>query len=87
MSTSRFTRATEDDPAGVPASELRALTVALRRNPAATVEQFPTIAKLRAARRLWYEVCAHSGASADAGGQRQHAVTARPMLTARELSS
>ncbi|WP_347354777.1 methylmalonyl-CoA mutase family protein [Intrasporangium sp.] len=48
---------------------------------AATVEQFPTIAKLRAARRLWSRVAELSGASARAGGQRQHAVTSRPMMS------
>ena len=48
---------------------------------AATDEQFPTIAKLRAARRLWARVAELSGASADAGGQRQHAVTSRPMMS------
>lgn len=48
---------------------------------AATDEQFPTIAKLRAARRLWSRVAELSGAAADAGGQRQHAVTGRPMMS------
>ncbi|WP_460800553.1 methylmalonyl-CoA mutase family protein [Nocardioides pacificus] len=48
---------------------------------AATDEQFPTIAKLRAARRLWARVAELSGASADAGGQRQQAVTSRPMMS------
>jgi methylmalonyl-CoA mutase len=46
---------------------------------AATDEQFPTIAKLRAARRLWTrvaEICAEPAAE-----QRQHAVTSRPMLS------
>ncbi|WP_235735940.1 methylmalonyl-CoA mutase family protein [Nocardioides alcanivorans] len=47
---------------------------------AATAEQFPTIAKFRAARRLWARVAELSGASADASGQRQHAVTSRPMM-------
>ena len=47
---------------------------------AATDEQFPTIAKLRAARRAWHRVLELSGAP-DAAGQRQHAVTSRPMLT------
>ena len=47
---------------------------------AATDEQFPTIAKLRAARRTWHRVLELSGAP-DAAGQRQHAVTSRPMLT------
>jgi methylmalonyl-CoA mutase len=47
---------------------------------AATDEQFTTIAKLRAARRLWDRVLQLSGAN-DAPGQVQHAVTSRPMLT------
>ena len=46
---------------------------------AATDEQFPTIAKLRAARRLWTRLLALS----DAGplAQYQHAVTSRPMMS------
>jgi methylmalonyl-CoA mutase len=48
---------------------------------AATDDQFLTIAKLRAARRLWDRVGELSGASADARGQRQHAVTSRPMMS------
>jgi methylmalonyl-CoA mutase len=48
---------------------------------AATDEQFPTIAKLRAARRLWARVLELSGASAG-HEQRQHAVTSRPMMSA-----
>lgn len=48
---------------------------------AATDEQFPTIAKLRAARRLWNRVTELSGVTADARGQRQHAVTSRPMMS------
>ncbi|WP_436701564.1 methylmalonyl-CoA mutase family protein [Nocardioides sp. BYT-33-1] len=52
---------------------------------AATDEQFPTIAKLRAARVLWARVLELSGVGVDAadGGvaQRQHAVTSRPMLS------
>lgn len=47
----------------------------------ATVEQLPTIAKLRAARRLWSRICALSGVTITASGQRQHAVTSRPMMT------
>jgi methylmalonyl-CoA mutase len=46
---------------------------------AATDEQLPTIAKLRAARRLWarvLEVC-----EAEPAEQRQHAVTSRAMLS------
>ncbi|GAA2878201.1 methylmalonyl-CoA mutase family protein [Streptosporangium fragile] len=49
---------------------------------AATADQFLTIAKLRAARRLWArvaEVCGAPGA-----GQRQHAVTSSAMMTARD---
>jgi methylmalonyl-CoA mutase len=47
---------------------------------AATADQFLTIAKLRAARRLWARVAEELGASS-AGGQRQHAVTSSAMLT------
>ncbi|GAA3515805.1 methylmalonyl-CoA mutase family protein [Aeromicrobium panaciterrae] len=45
---------------------------------AATDEQFPTIAKLRAARRLWNRVVELSGGAPT--GQLQHAVTSRPMM-------
>ncbi|GAB2968230.1 methylmalonyl-CoA mutase family protein [Nocardioides montaniterrae] len=51
---------------------------------AATDEQFPTIAKLRAARRLWARVLELSGVSAGSTtgtGMRQHVVTSRPMYT------
>ena len=47
---------------------------------AATDEQFPTIAKLRAARRLWNRVAELSGVTTAAAGQAQHAVTSRPMM-------
>jgi methylmalonyl-CoA mutase len=47
---------------------------------AATDEQFPTIAKLRAARRLWSRIVELSGVSSSAAGQFQHAVTSRPMM-------
>lgn len=50
---------------------------------AATADQFLTIAKLRAARRLWSRVAEVSGAPA-AGGQRQHAVTSTVMTTRRD---
>ena len=46
---------------------------------AVTDEQFPQIAKLRAARRLWSRVVELSGGSA--AEQRQHAVTSRPMMS------
>ncbi|BBH16619.1 methylmalonyl-CoA mutase [Nocardioides baekrokdamisoli] len=51
---------------------------------AATDEQFPTIAKLRAARQLWARVLEISGVPAGSTGeveQRQHAVTSRPMFS------
>ncbi|WP_395365742.1 methylmalonyl-CoA mutase family protein [Streptomyces sp. YH02] len=50
---------------------------------AATADQFLTIAKLRAARRLWARVAEVCGAP-DAGGQRQHAVTSTVMMTRRD---
>ncbi|WP_409235337.1 methylmalonyl-CoA mutase small subunit [Streptomyces sp. PA5.6] len=50
---------------------------------AATADQFLTIAKLRAARRLWARVAEVSGVPA-AGGQRQHAVTSPVMMTRRD---
>ncbi|MBO0842613.1 MAG: methylmalonyl-CoA mutase, partial [Nocardioides sp.] len=46
---------------------------------AATDEQFPTIAKLRAARRLWARVLSVSGA--EGVPMRIHAATSRPMLS------
>lgn len=48
---------------------------------AATDEQLPTIAKLRAARRLWARVLELSGASDDHRQVVLHAVTSRPMAT------
>ncbi|APY89700.1 methylmalonyl-CoA mutase [Streptomyces alfalfae] len=50
---------------------------------AATADQFLTIAKLRAARRLWARVAEVCG-SAAAGAQRQHAVTSPVMMTRRD---
>lgn len=50
---------------------------------AATADQFATIAKLRAARRIWARVAQLCGAPA-AGGQHQHAVTSAAMMTARD---
>jgi methylmalonyl-CoA mutase len=47
---------------------------------AATADQFLTIAKLRAARRLWSRITSVSGAST-AIAQRQHVVTSRAMMT------
>ncbi|USX50894.1 methylmalonyl-CoA mutase family protein [Lentzea sp. HUAS12] len=48
---------------------------------AATADQFTTIAKLRAARRLWARVAEVSGAD---GVQLQHAVTSSAMMTRRD---
>lgn len=74
-------------------AELRALTAGglsvaralgqLEFRYAATADQFATIAKLRAARRLWARVAEVCGAP-EAGGQRQHAVTSSAMMTARD---
>ncbi|MER7992267.1 methylmalonyl-CoA mutase family protein [Micromonospora chalcea] len=50
---------------------------------AATADQFATIAKLRAARRLWARVAQVCGVP-EAGAQRQHAVTSAAMMTARD---
>ncbi|MEU0631372.1 methylmalonyl-CoA mutase small subunit [Streptomyces sp. NPDC005989] len=50
---------------------------------AATADQFLTIAKLRAARRLWSRVAEVCGA-AGGGAQRQHAVTSSVMMTRRD---
>jgi methylmalonyl-CoA mutase len=50
---------------------------------AASADQFLTISKLRAARRLWARVAQVCGAPA-AGAQRQHAVTSSAMMTARD---
>jgi methylmalonyl-CoA mutase len=62
--------------AGIRVDEAAAL---LEFRYAATDEQLPTIAKLRAARRCWARMIELSEAS---GKQRQHAVTSRPMLSA-----
>ncbi len=75
----------------VGAAYLRALTAAglgveealglIEFRYAATDEQFPTIAKLRAARRLWARVAELSSVGPEARGQRQHVVTSRPMMS------
>jgi methylmalonyl-CoA mutase len=75
-------------------SYLRALTeagsgvddalAALEFRFAVTAEQFLSIAKLRAARRVWDRVAELSGASAQRRGQRQHAVTSAAMMTQRD---
>lgn len=78
----------------VGATYLRALTTAgwpvdqalalMEFRYAATDEQFATIAKLRAARRLWARVAELSQASPEAAAQRQHAVTSRAMTSTRD---
>ncbi|MFJ9079012.1 methylmalonyl-CoA mutase family protein [Streptomyces sp. NPDC102278] len=50
---------------------------------AATADQFLTIAKLRAARRLWARIGEACGVP-DAAAQRQHAVTSPVMMTRRD---
>ncbi|SNR38302.1 methylmalonyl-CoA mutase [Haloechinothrix alba] len=51
---------------------------------AASTDQFLTIAKLRAARRMWARVCEVCGVSSSAAAQRQHAVTSPASLTTRD---
>ncbi|MDK1473245.1 methylmalonyl-CoA mutase subunit beta [Streptomyces sp. 549] len=51
---------------------------------AATADQFTTIAKFRAARRLWARVTQVSGADSPAAAQRQHAVTSSVMMSRRD---
>ncbi|QKW10010.1 methylmalonyl-CoA mutase small subunit [Streptomyces sp. NA04227] len=51
---------------------------------AASADQFLTIAKFRAARRLWARVAEVSGAPAGTGAQHQHAVTSPVMMTRRD---
>jgi methylmalonyl-CoA mutase len=51
---------------------------------AVTADQFNSIAKLRAARRIWSRVADLAGATSPAGGQRQHAVTSSAMMTRRD---
>ena len=48
---------------------------------AATDDQFLTIAKLRAARKLWSRISSACGVPAAEQGQLQHAVTSWPMMT------
>ncbi|MBB3661970.1 methylmalonyl-CoA mutase [Prauserella sediminis] len=51
---------------------------------AATADQFLTIAKLRAARRLWARVAEVSGVTGAGAAMRQHAVTSPAMVTRRD---
>jgi methylmalonyl-CoA mutase len=51
---------------------------------AATADQFATIAKLRAARRVWARVAQGCGVTGPVAGQRQHAVTSWSMMTRRD---
>jgi methylmalonyl-CoA mutase len=51
---------------------------------AVTADQFASIAKLRAARRIWSRIASMSGAADERRGQRQHAVTSAAMMTRRD---
>ncbi|MCK9904556.1 methylmalonyl-CoA mutase small subunit [Parafrankia colletiae] len=51
---------------------------------AVSADQFLTIAKLRAARRLWARVAEVCGAAPEQRAQRQHAVTSSAMMTRRD---
>ncbi|EIV90615.1 methylmalonyl-CoA mutase subunit beta [Frankia sp. QA3] len=51
---------------------------------AVTADQFSSIAKLRAARRLWSRVAQVCGAEPAERAQRQHAVTSAAMMTRRD---
>lgn len=73
------TAAGRDD--GTAGLDLPAAARLLEFRYAATAEQFPTIAKLRAARRLWARVTQACG---EALPQHQHAVTSPVMQTRRD---
>ncbi len=64
--------------AGIPAAD-GAGQIAFR--VSANADQFMTIARLRALRRLWARVCEVSGVPAEARGAVQHAVTSWRMIT------
>jgi methylmalonyl-CoA mutase len=66
------------DAAGVPVDEAAGL---VEFRLAASDEQFVTIAKLRAVRRLWARMLELSGASEDRRNMTLHAITSRPMMT------
>jgi methylmalonyl-CoA mutase len=51
---------------------------------AVTADQFASIAKLRAARRIWARVAQLSGAAPDRRGQWQHAATSAVMMSRRD---
>jgi methylmalonyl-CoA mutase len=53
---------------------------------AATPDQFLTIAKLRAARRIWQRIASVSGAGDDAQTQRQHAVSSTAAASRYDVS-
>lgn len=50
----------------------------------ASADQFATIAKLRAARRLWARVAEACGVTGDGAAQRQHVITSAAMFTQRD---
>jgi methylmalonyl-CoA mutase len=51
---------------------------------ALSADQFLSIAKLRAARRIWDRIAELCAAGPDRAGQRQHAVTSAAMMTRRD---
>lgn len=67
--------------AGLPAE---AACAQLEFRYAATADQFLTIAKLRAARRLWARVAQVCSVTSGAAAQRQHAVTSSVMMARRD---
>jgi methylmalonyl-CoA mutase len=70
---------------GTPALSVDAALAAIEFRYAVGADQFLSIAKLRAARRIWDRVAELSAASPDrVRGQRQHAVTSAAMLTRRD---
>ena len=73
-----YLRALTDEP---DALDIDAALAQIEFRIAATNDQFSTIAKMRAARRLWARVAEVCGASVGAPAMQQHAVTSRAMLT------
>ena len=67
--------------AGLP---VRDALAAIEFRYAVGADQFSSIAKLRAARRVWDRIAELSDAGADRPGQAQHAVTSAAMLTRRD---
>jgi len=79
-----YLRALTDAGPGADGLSVDAAASQLEFRLAASADQFLTIAKFRAARRLWARVTEVAGVSAKARGMRQHAVTSSAMLTKRD---